>query len=293
MPYYDPDRLHLRGLPLWAHAWVWGSFVLLTLALLVAFLAYRDVSIWDDFVPARELANPAYAEAVYPESIFRTRANTWSNLAFVFVGLYAIALAVWDMRRAPGPDAPYVVQQPVLSLLFGVACCYLGFGSGIFHASLTRWGQQLDVAAMYSPLVVIVAIHWARWVPRIGAGPRAIPTWPVFAAAVVVISALLYVYKWELSSRQVMLTLIALIGTGCALDAVTRRFSFQLRWLTVAFISLVVAYWFRQMDVEGKLTGPDAWYQGHSVWHVLTSVTLGAMVLLYRSDQRTTSSAKN
>ena len=64
-------------------------------------------------------------------------------------------------------NAGYVIRTPAMSILFGFACCYLGFGSGLFHASLTRLGQQLDVAAMYSPLVAAIAMNVGRWMPRL------------------------------------------------------------------------------------------------------------------------------
>jgi hypothetical protein len=280
------DRQLFLGAPAGVHLAAWGSFALVTAAVAVLFYAFRDAPVWDTFMSSGEFRKPAYSEAIYPNSIFRTRANTWSNLAYVLPGLYAIALGFWDWRRKPEPTAPYVVRQPALGMLYGVACIYLGVGSGIFHASLTRWGQQLDVAAMYSPLVVLVAIHWARWLPRVRLGRRALPAWPVFALVAVVTSALLYVYKWELSSKRVMVTLILLIWAGCVLDAVTGRFSLRWRWLVVAFFSLLTAYAFRQADVAGRFTGPDAWMQGHAIWHLLTGVTLGAMVLFYRTEGR-------
>jgi hypothetical protein len=287
------DRLHIKQVPLWLHGAVWGVFAALTLILGVLFFTYREVPVWEGLRAAGELKKPGYTEAIYADSIFRTRANTWSNLAYVLVGLYGIALALWDRTRAYGDRDPYVTRQPWLPILFGIACCYLGIGSGIFHASLSRWGQQLDVAAMYSPLVVLIAIHWARWIPRANLGGRSLPTWPAFAAVTVVASVLLYIYKWELSSKQVMLTLILLISAGGFLDAITRRFSLQQRWLGLAFVSLIAAYFFRQIDLAGRFTGPDAWLQGHAIWHVLTGLTLGLMILFYRSEVVTTAEQRN
>ncbi len=45
----------------------------------------------------------------------------------------------------------------------------------------------------------------------------------------------------------------------------------------------------RQVDVAGRFTGPDAWLQGHSLWHLLTSVSLACMYLYYRSEAPTSS----
>ena len=81
------------------------------------------------------------------------------------MGFYAFALGCRDLQGKPPVEGGYLIKTPAMSILFGATCCYLGFGSGLFHASLTRWGQQLDVAAMYSPLVVFIAINLGRWIP--------------------------------------------------------------------------------------------------------------------------------
>jgi len=87
------------GLPRAVHAWALGLFALLTLALAVVFFLYRDVNLWEGLRESRELGDIHYSETVYMESVFRTRANTWSNLAFVLVGLYALVVAVFALLQ--------------------------------------------------------------------------------------------------------------------------------------------------------------------------------------------------
>jgi hypothetical protein len=48
---------------------------------------------------------------------------------------------------------------------------------------------------------------------------------------------------------------------------------------------LVLAVVCRQTDVRGRFTGPDAWLQGHALWHVLTAASLGAMYAYLRSER--------
>ncbi len=276
------ERLRLAPMPRWVHAWSWGGFLLLTVAMAVAFYFLRDVNVWAGWREARGLRNPGYAEAVFVDSVFRTRANTWSNLSYVIVGLYVIALAALDLRRNYGQDAPYLVRTPALGFLFGVACVYLGVGSGIYHASLTRWGQQLDVAAMYSPLVVLIAMNFGRWLPRLP-GTR-LPTWPVWCVGACIASALLYVYKWEMSSKQVLPALILTVAFFSVGDFLSRRWHLSHAWLAGAFFTLLVAFTCRQLDVAGRFSGPDDWWQGHAIWHVLSGATLGCIYLYYRSE---------
>jgi hypothetical protein len=281
-----PD-LKINQFSWWVHGVALGTFVALTLILIVVFLAYRDVNVWENWRASKGLMNPSYTEAIYEHSVFRTRANTWSNLAYVFVGLYAIAIAVYDWRRAWPKESGYIVQTPALTGLFGVACCYLGFGSGIFHASLTRWGQQLDVASMYAPILALIAIGSGMLCPRIPVGgrSRSVPAWPVLAGLIIVTDALLYVYKWSMSSKEVLTTLILMIFILGSVHAIRRYRQFKVRWCLISVIALFAAVFFRQIDVAGRFTGPDAWLQGHLLWHFLTAASLGTGYMFFRSEK--------
>jgi len=261
------------------HLWVWAAFLVLTMVVAALFFWGREVDVWANLEEARELRRPIYTEAVYIESIFRTRANTWSNLAYVLVGLYALGLALHDRRRT-GP-ANHVIGHPILSLGFGAACVLLGFASGIFHASLTRWGQQLDVASMYPPLMVLAAMGLGRLWPRFGAGGP--PTAPALVAVVAVAGVLFYHYKWQMSAVQVMVTLILLVFAFRCYEFF-RKAPMDGRWFHLAFAFLVVGVFFRQIDVAGRFTGPDAWFQGHALWHGFTAASLGCIYLYYRSE---------
>jgi hypothetical protein len=170
--------------------------------------------------------------------------------------------------------------------LFSVACCYLGFGSGIFHASLARWGQQLDVASMYAPVLALIAIGIGALCPRIPVGGRvgSVPTWPVLAGLTIVIDALLYANKWSMSSKTVLTTLILTLLAVGGLHAIRRSRRLAARWCVVSFVALLAAVFFRQIDIAGRFTGPDAWLQGHELWHVFTAASLGMGYVYLRSE---------
>ncbi len=256
------------------------------LLLLGASHAYDGRNVWRDWTEAKELRRPAYAERIYPDDLLRTRANSWSNLIYVLVGFYAIALGCHDLRRKHSAEDGYLIHTPPMSILFGVTCCYLGFGSGLFHASLTRWGQQLDVAAMYAPLLAGIAINLGRWIPvvKTPGRPEGFPTWPILTGLVLIASFLLYQYKWSMSSGVVLPTLILTVAAFALLDRFRPRNKLVLRWLGVSTLVLVAARICWQLDVAGKFSGPDAWLQGHAIWHLLTGLSLACMYLYYRSE---------
>jgi len=276
------------------HAFAWGGTLLAAIALLLAAAVAEGRGPWEGWDEGRELRRPGYAERVWPDRPIRTRANTFSNLAYVTVGLYACALALADRRRAwqAGPEASsgnVVVATPALSMLFGLSCLWLGFSSGLFHASLTRAGQRLDVAAMYPPLLSLLAIAAARALPaligrRFGAG---VPMWGVLAAAVVVAEIALWRWKWSMSATTVLSTLIAAMAGVTVAEHLRWPGRFRSAWLGWGACLLAAGIACRQSDVARSFpVGPDSWLQGHALWHVLTAAALGTLYLHERSEKR-------
>jgi len=276
----------LLAFPGWVHGFAWIGLLGLGLGLMALCAHFQAREVWRGWTESRELRHPAYSEKVNLDAVFRTQANTWSNLAYVLVGLYAVGLGLNDLRQKAPAEASYLQRTPEMTILFGVTCSYLGFGSGFFHASLTRWGQQLDVAAMYSPVLVLIAINLGRWISRLrpSAGRGRLPTWPVLAALVVITSFLLYQYKWSMRSGVVLPSLILTVGGFALLDRFQTRYRMASGWLLGSTLALVAARICWQLDVAGAFSGPDTWLQGHAVWHLLTGVSLGAAYLYQRSE---------
>lgn len=280
-------------MPRAVHAFAWGGTLLAAIAVLLAAAAAEGAGPWKGWDEGRELRRPGYAERVWPDRPIRTRANTFSNLAYVTVGLYACGLALADRRRArlAGPDAPpvnIVVATPALSALFGLSCLWLGFSSGLFHASLSRAGQRLDVAAMYPPLLSLLAIAAARALPprigrRFGAG---VPTWGVLAAVIVVAEIALWRWKWSMSATTVLSTLIAAMAGVTVAEHLRWPGRFRSAWLGWGACLLAAGIACRQSDVARSFpVGPDSWLQGHALWHLLTAAALATLYLHERSER--------
>jgi hypothetical protein len=281
------------GLRLRFHLYVWAGLLALILALIALNQTYAGRDIWNSITGSSELRRSNYAERIYRQNFFRTRANTWSNLAYIALGFYAFAWAAQDRRRASPTTstsrtvaASYVVATPALSVLFGLTCCGLGFGSGYFHATLTRFGQQLDVASMYGPLLVFLTFNLGRWWPRVIFSPLRLnaPSWPLLCSLVVLTSALLFYYKWSMSATNVLSTLILCVAACSLVDRFRPAPRPLLRWQLFSIIALIAAVTCRQLDVAGRFSGPDAWLQGHALWHLLTAMSIGCTYLYYRSS---------
>lgn len=281
----ETDRL-TRVWPRWIHAFAWGTLFLLFVLLLCIIRGLQDSKIWQSWSDSSELRRSAYAEQIYPDRIFRTRANTWSNLAYVLVGLYGIALGWHDRRNVKAPTDGYLVKTPAMSFLFGIACCQLGFGSGLFHASLTRLGQQIDVASMYSPLLTMLAVSLGRWAQASGlARFQGLPTTAFLVTLVTICSGLLFAYKWSMSSLIVLSSLIAAVGISIIIDQLRTAARLELKWLCWSFILLVAGVACRELDIAGRFSQPTSWFQGHAVWHLLTSLSLASLYCYHRSER--------
>ena len=264
-------------LTLKSHGFVWATVSVIALALLWVTQSAKEQNVWAGWRESGEFRRPAYRERIHAREVFRTRANTWSNLAYVVVGLYGIALGCRDLREGKG--GAYLVRTPSLSFAFGAACCCLGIGSGLFHASLTRFGQQLDVASMYPPLMVMIAVGIGRWIPALRA-------W-MLLAVVALASGLLFYYKWSMSSQTVLTTLVGSVATLTLLARFGSSPKLDGRWLAASSAALVAGVFCRQLDIAARFSGPDAWTQGHAVWHVLTALSLGCVYAFYRSEKTT------
>jgi predicted membrane channel-forming protein YqfA (hemolysin III family) len=86
-------------------------------------------------------------------------------------------------------------------------------------------------------------------------------------------------------SGLVLPGLILTVGAFTLLDQFQQRRRMAVRWPTLSSVALVAAVTCRQLDVARRFSGPDAWLQGHALWHILTSLSLACMYLYYRSER--------
>lgn len=263
------------------YGWALAGCVLSTVITAVLFTAYRDVNVWEGLRAAKALESPVASDPVFLHSIFRTRANAWSNLAYVYVGVFALVASLIDCRRCARGN--YLLETPVVGAFFGLSCIFLGIGSGIFHASLTWWGQQLDVAAMYSTLVALIALNLGRLRPHTRA-TGGLPTWPMWILIALLADALLYIYKWEIQSSVVLPALILCVFGFMLSDRLRHSTRVNSNWLIGAFLSLVLAVACRRLDAVGPLAKPEVWLTGHALWHGYTAAALGCAYMYYRTE---------
>ena len=226
-----------------------------TLALVVAgaavFAAYPDGTLWAAMTPA-DCAE--YCEAHTRCGPLATRAsvqqplNSWSNAAFVFVGLLAI-------RTRPR----------ALAALFAGSLVLLGIGSFLFHAAVTRETQWLDMVGTYAAVVSVAALGLHKVGMRAG----------VALTLALVVDVLIAIFKWRIDAFVALPLLVLVAGMPMVLAVRAGRGSARAALLPLAL--LLVAVVLREADVRRVLCWPDSpWFQGHAVWHALCAASLGA-----------------
>jgi len=282
------ERLKLDKLPRWVHGVGLGGTGLFFLLFLLVFIVFKDVPVWADWVPASEFTNPKYAERIYPDSIFRTRMNTWSNLVYICFGCYAVGLAIYDWKRKLSLDRGYLTFAPIQTFLFGVAGIYLGLGSGFFHASLSRYGQQCDVGGMFATMICMAAIAIGSWLPRIQVPRtrRIFPSWPVLAVLVIYGSIYFSYYKWEYSFSEISGYLMGILLLFAAVSLIQPGKYLQLRWFVAGILAINLGSKIRDLDIAGQFSGPDSIFQGHALWHLVSCLFYVFLFLYFRSEER-------
>jgi hypothetical protein len=190
-------------------------------------------------------------------------ANTWSNLAYVALGL-------WMWRAARGRAD---------LRLFGPASVAVGAFSFAYHASYTWALQFLDFVGMFLFCFLVIARNATRlgWIE-----PRREPRF--FALGVAGASALVPVL-FELGVA-IQLTVAACIAAALGQEvALARRAASpaaRSRSYAAGLALLGLAGLASLLDVTRIACDPAShWLQGHALWHGLSALALAAFFRFY------------
>lgn len=200
------------------------------------------------------LTTRCFCEAVRETGLAQP-ANAWSSLAFVVSGAVVLATV-----------RPLAPTERRLTVALGIALTAVGLGSFAFHATLTLWGQFVDVLPMYAVGCVLLAGGLIRlgWVRPAAAVAGA-------TGLLVALGAVLWV--WPESRRWVF---AAVLLPGIVLEVLRTRTapgsSQPTRWLWLGLGLLSAAYVVWLLDQTGTLCDPTSAVQGHAVWHLLGAV---------------------
>lgn len=200
-------------------------------------------------------------------SIVVEPANTWSNLAYVLLGLWLM----WRGTR----------QRDRLQITFGRAELIVGVFSFAFHMSFSGVLQILDFAAMY----VFVGLTLSFNLVRIGWLPPA-RRYRVYVLGILAFTALTVGLRFTPFPIQLVtpVLILATVVTEAMLFVRHRKAPVPTRyaWFFASLVLLVAAAALSIADASRAFCDPhDHLIQGHALWHLLSAVSLACAWKFY------------
>ena len=258
--------------------------------LLVYFLldTFLDGSVWDGMVVSKSALTAEYCEHNDVQRFFHQNSNTYSNLAYFFIGVFICALARQDFENQSNAHLNRLQKFPMLSFLMGGSFIYLSIGSAFFHASLTWMGQRVDMNGTYSISIALLfiavyhvfyKINWSETLKKA----------TIVAALLVIVS--FYEIHLLVSSGILLPVMILLIWIFTAINYFQFRKERSIILGLLGLVLIVVALKIRQLDVQKIGCDPHSVFQGHSFWHILTALSSFCSYAFFRFTVKNTGGA--
>ena len=154
----------------------------------------------------------------------------------------------------------------------------VGIGSVLLHATLTLWGQFLDVLGMYLVGSFLLAWAIARW--------RSIPDKIAIVVYVILCAVLVAVLVIEPEVRRWLFAVVLLVAILIELVfARPLRNGALVRCYLLGILATAVGFTIWVMDQRGTLCSPDSILQGHAIWHLLGALSIWLNFNYYRSER--------
>lgn len=261
--------------------------VFLALVSVTSLVLHGPDGYWE---PAYVSVLKAHCEKKHLKHFARTFWNAWSNVAFVAAGGWALGRAAYGGPR--GCPREWNAAHRTMISFWGLSACALGVGSFLHHASLTRWGQQVDVASKNWIATSSLAASLWHWLVFAYPGlfRTAMAVSPMIVAAVVA-DYYMWRYKWSMKSFVVgpgILGAVVLSETllcarcHCApsLRQKAKRVALSLICIGVLSFSLLLNELESRQKREGGgiFCSPDSNFQPHATGHVLSAVALTCLM---------------
>lgn len=197
-------------------------------------------------------------------------ANTWSNLGYLFIGLFITFLALKNEKTTE-------LKQ------FGPIIFIMGAMSFFYHQSNFYGSQILDFVGMF------FFVGWALGMNLIRLRLLLRRRLPVFYTGLTVfLTVLLHLmYLNELKFQVIILVMgLVIVGTEVALYLRQKKHIF---WFGVSVLILIAAFGFSVVDGQRVWCDPTShgWFhQGHALWHWLAGLAMFTIYLHYSEQEK-------
>lgn len=278
------ERHHLKGYLLPT-----VIFIVISLSLVLSYQFMQFVNLWGSMEYATNNAFEFCESNRLCEAIVQP-ANTWSNLGFLMVGLLCLFIGINDLK-VRSPEIPnLMVRYPIFSIILGISCIYLFMGSFLYHASLTKAFQKLDITGMYAVILsfigyMVFRLYPTRYVKR---KEEHRSSHFIIAAAAVLLNVVFFAGLWKINVN-VLFPIFVLIAI--ATNVIYNRLNkahYQLLYKRIFQLSMLVGLisftcWI--LDRQDIWCSPDSFLQGHAVWHILNALCIFLLYLSLRVEK--------
>jgi Ceramidase len=277
-------RLYLESLPAKAFVLPLVVFALSCAAFLTYYNIFRLTNQWGTWSVAMGNAFQ-YCELNRMDQLIRQPSNTWSNLAYFLVGLFALTVGVHDLKNAQRKQSSnFLVRYPVFSLMFGLSALYVFAGSFLFHASLTLTFQHLDQAGLYSVIVMVLTFNLYKIFPVLRFKGQYKSSHALLIAFALGFNYLIFTRLWLIDINVLFPALIAVAFlTSLYYLLFVSKTHYYTQYLWAAFIILLLAGIIWILDRTNVVCNPTSALQGHALWHIFTAVSMLLIYLYYRT----------
>lgn len=212
--------------------------------------------------------------------------NTWSNLGYIIVGLILISIAKNDHKYEHRHHVKNLMAKfPGFSYLIGFSTLYLGFGSFMYHATLTYFFQKLDQTGMYFLLISFLAYLLFKLFPYIKFNGKTYISNKFFIVSAIVVQLLFFFVLWKLPINILFPSLVLAFFIVNMVLITKAKNSYSIKSLFKATIlTFLVAASIWILDITNKLCSPASVLQGHALWHILNTLSIFFAYLYYRSE---------
>lgn len=212
--------------------------------------------------------------------------NTWSNLGYIIIGLIFISIAKNDHKYEHRKHVNNLLAKfPGFSYLIGFSALYMGFGSFMYHATLTYFFQKLDQTGMYFLFVAFLSYVLFKLFPQIRFRGKTYVSNKFFIISAIIVQLLFFFFLWKLPINILFPSLtLAFFAVNFILITKIRNSDSVISLLKASFITLLIAFSIWVLDITNKLCSPTSVFQGHALWHLLNTVSIFLAYLYYRSE---------
>lgn len=209
-------------------------------------------------------------------------ANTWSDLAFVIVGLALLVVVARDKKQGEVSNA--MLGGGWIPILYGCVVIFMGPGSMYFHASMVDWAGFMDSTSMFLLLTFIIGydlyqftrtdlFKWLSW---------------LIAVAIMVFALILVILLSEYAVF-VFIAFAVLTGLFDLILHIASDLKRSWAWyaaFVIVFLLMAVPIWILSGTDKPWCVPDQVVFQGHAWWHILSAVAMICLFYYFRSEKK-------